>query len=104
MGWRDYLHMFLLPAKNNPRQAIRLEAPYIQDLEEEPVFTTEAAIKSYFQKAGDKCVYIYDFGDSWQRELILEAILQREHGKKILSVLRVKWPVLLKTVAGFPGT
>jgi hypothetical protein len=30
----------------------------------------------------DKCLYEYDFGDSWEHEVLVEKILPREQGKR----------------------
>ncbi len=40
----------------------------------------EVTLKKYFKAEGDKCRYEYDFGDSWEHDLLLEKILPIEPG------------------------
>ncbi|MEK7375837.1 MAG: plasmid pRiA4b ORF-3 family protein, partial [Candidatus Margulisiibacteriota bacterium] len=42
-------------------------------------------IKDYFKKEKDKVMYVYDYGDGWQHEVLLEKILIK-NGK-------VKYPI-----------
>jgi hypothetical protein len=45
-------------------------------------------IADYFSMANESAYYVYDFGDTWEHEILLEKILPREKG--------VKYPICLK--------
>lgn len=64
MGWEDsHLHQFACGKKRFTEQP--------QDAsqgEEEGLFRLNALLK----RKGDKLIYLYDFGDNWQHEILLE--------------------------------
>ncbi|MFQ5506477.1 MAG: SEC-C metal-binding domain-containing protein, partial [Planctomycetota bacterium] len=37
-------------------------------------------LTAYFKQAGDDCVYMYDFGDGWEHEIVLECVGQLVEG------------------------
>lgn len=50
---------------------------------DEPVLPGwEIPIANYFSHPGVVAQYDYDFGDGWEHKLTLEAIVQRQRGKK----------------------
>ncbi|WP_446469858.1 plasmid pRiA4b ORF-3 family protein [Xenorhabdus stockiae] len=64
MGWEDsHLHEFILDSK---RFTERPEAP--EEGHEEGKFKLDSLIK----RKGSKFIYLYDFGDSWEHEILLE--------------------------------
>jgi len=84
MGWLDYhLHLFRV---TNPEtgelQEIGIpdDDPFEDDVVCMPGW--EIPVADYFQKAGTRAQYLYDFGDDWQHEVELEAILERVPKKK----------------------
>ena len=73
MGWTDsHLHAFEIPEKGS----IRIECPYaVEELEEEPEYvTTEMEISKFLTEERQKAEYIYDFGDNWRHEVLLEQV------------------------------
>ena len=92
MGWEDcHLHGFDIkyepPIKIPiPRSMsmIHVECPYAEpDIEEnEPLYTTEIQIKEYFKKENDKIMYVYDYGDGWRHEVLLEKIMAKDSKAK----------------------
>lgn len=93
MGWTDsHLHCFEKRDSkvNRWEYSIKVDCPYAAEefrQEENTVYTTETPIKKFFKKAKDSMVYIYDFGDGWEHEVILEKIFPKE--------IKVKYPVCL---------
>jgi hypothetical protein len=78
MGWSDcHLHEFL---------ALNPETGEIDDIgipDDEGLYDDdmlpgwEVPIAIYFTKRGDRAQYIYDFGDGWQHDVVLEKISER---------------------------
>jgi hypothetical protein len=86
MGWLDcHLHEF--------RQSNRPGGPGIRigiPTDEEDDFMTGAPLypgwkvplEEVFRIPGDMIYYLYDFGDGWDHEVLLEGVLMREKGVK----------------------
>jgi hypothetical protein len=75
MGWEDcHLHEFRARRKRfAPRD------PFGESLGGPPtVNETKVRLCEVLRKAGDKLVYTYDFGDTWEHQIILEKALERE--------------------------
>lgn len=76
MGWLDYhLHVFRIvnPASG---QVEEIGIPD-EDGELDHIAGWERQISDYFSPENQRAEYDYDFGDSWQHEIVLEAILPR---------------------------
>lgn len=89
MGWLDYhLHTFEL---TNPETGQKEEIGIADedfgwdDPELQPGW--QCRISEYFTYENRKCLYIYDFGDVWQHEIMLEKILPMDK--------QVRYPVCL---------
>ena len=84
MGWLDYhLHLFRV-AKPDTGEAVQIGIPDDDAFEgDEPSLPGwEIPIAHYFPRSGVVARYEYDFGDGWEHELTLEAILPRQRGQK----------------------
>ncbi len=84
MGWRDYhLHVFRV-ARPGTGDVEQIGIPDDDPFEgEKPTLPGwEIPITRYFPRPGTIVQYEYDFGDGWEHELTLEAILPRQAGKK----------------------
>ena len=80
MGWLDYhLHLFRItePTSNETHE---IGIPDEYELNFLPSW--ELAISDYFALENNSAEYEYDFGDSWQHEVILEKILSKEIDSK----------------------
>lgn len=79
MGWLDYhLHMFRLPDPRTGRPVeigIPDEHPFEDDVPCLPGW--EIPMAAYFPKPGATAQYEYDFGDSWNHEILLEEVVER---------------------------
>lgn len=93
MGWTDsHLYCFeKRDIKGKPWDySVKVDCPYGVDEvfeEENTLYVTETPITQFFKKMGDKMIYIYDFGDNWNHEVLLEKILPKE--------TNVKYPLCL---------
>jgi hypothetical protein len=84
MGWLDYhLHVFRVtgPGTGEVEQiGIPDDDPFEGDKPTLPGW--EVPIARHFSRSGTTVPYEYDFGDGWEHELTLEAILPRQAGQK----------------------
>jgi hypothetical protein len=73
MGWQDYhLHGFYF---ERGKRTVEIGIP-VDPPEDRPFLNSwDAKVADYFRVPGDRCRYDYDFGDGWQHEILLEAIL-----------------------------
>ena len=76
MGWENY-HLFEFKFEN-----IRIIPPNEDYLEENELDPKKVKVKEYVNKEKQKFEYIYDFGDSWEHEVIVEKILDKNNSKQ----------------------
>ena len=84
MGWLDYhLHVFRFRRKHS-RRVTEIGIPTEDRFEGEPEVLAgwEIPVSKYFYDVGVTADYEYDFGDSWEHEVVLEGVLRREAGQK----------------------
>jgi hypothetical protein len=84
MGWLDYhLHVFRV-AGSAPGEVEQIGIPDADPFEgDKPTLPGwEIPITRHFTRPGTVVPYEYDFGDGWEHELTLEAILPRQVGQK----------------------
>jgi len=84
MGWLDYhLHQFRIHRAHVP-EALEIGIPDDYAVVGDPEVHAgwEVPITDLFYTVGDTADYIYDFGDGWRHEILLEAILLREDRRK----------------------
>lgn len=79
MGWLDYhLHVFRVAnveTGETDEIGIPDDGPFADELACLPGW--EVVVADFFRKPGDCADYEYDFGDSWEHEVVLEAIVSR---------------------------
>ena len=84
MGWLDYhLHVFRVATRGAgevEQIGIPDDDPFEGDKPTLPGW--EIPITRHFLRSGTAVQYEYDFGDGWEHELTLEAILPRQAGRK----------------------
>ncbi|HUY03254.1 MAG TPA: plasmid pRiA4b ORF-3 family protein [Rhodocyclaceae bacterium] len=83
MGWEDaHLHAFQI---GGPPNAVDIGIPDENAMPWGEVTTLagwEVPIATHFKQVGDRCTYLYDFGDDWSHDVVLEEILPRAAGGK----------------------
>ena len=96
MGWTDsHLHMFLADAG-----AFGVPDP---DFDDDMLPEDGVRIDSLLRREGDAVRYEYDFGDGWEHEVVLEAILDETTDQAVprcLAGARARPP---EDVGGVPG-
>ena len=97
MGWEGY-HLYRFEVSGmeygDPRMLEEMEG------EDARKVTLEALV----QGAKDKFLYEYDFGDSWDHELLVEKVLPYEAGKPTRCALQANAPVHPRIVVVSGGT
>lgn len=82
MGWLDYhLHSFQFSPPNK-KSGVIIGIPDDEFEDEMTLPGWEIKIANNFTKPGKRAIYEYDFGDTWQHKIILEAILPKEKDVK----------------------
>jgi hypothetical protein len=82
MGWQDYhLHAFSPIESSNWEIGI----PFDDDFkgERETMAGWQVPVAKHFQRAGDRMVYHYDFGDDWTHDVVLEDITACDSKKPV---------------------
>jgi hypothetical protein len=83
MGWLDcHLHVFRV---RDPRSGAEVEIgiPDPDGYDERPCLPGWGVpLADYLTKVGDVADYEYDFGDSWEHEVVLEDVVPRTAGTK----------------------
>lgn len=80
MGWTDsHLHHFLMGPEHDPAMN-----PFVTDFDEEEgdkgINERDVRLDQVLAKVGDRLFYEYDFGDSWDHTLRLEAVTPQVEG------------------------
>lgn len=84
MGWLDYhLHLFRV-SRPGTGDAVQIGIPDEDAFGGDgPILPGwEVPIASYFTHPGAVAKYEYDFGDGWEHEVTLEAIVPRQKGRR----------------------
>jgi hypothetical protein len=104
MGWADcHLHEFhVMDTSENKIMTIGIPDEELED-ELAVVPGWEVPIKKYFMKENDTIEYIYDLGDDWAHQIILEVIQPIAQGKKYPICLDGKRNCPPEDCGGVPG-
>ena len=87
MGWLDYhLHAFILPS-STAAQTVEIGIPDNESAHVKTIPGWTVAVGDQFIRPGVSLKYEYDFGDGWEHDVLLEAVL--------LAEPRAKYPVCL---------
>lgn len=96
MGWTNsHLHEFML---NHERYGA-LDEDFPPNLRDEVDYRVDQLLK----EEKDKLLYVYDFGDGWEHEVVLEKILPFEPGADLPKCLKGSRACPPEDVGGPPG-
>lgn len=96
MGWTNsHLHEFL---KGSERYG-EPDEEFPSDIHDEAKFRLDQILK----QEKDKLIYTYDFGDSWEHEVLLEKILPFEHSVVLPTCIKGKRACPPEDVGGIGG-
>jgi hypothetical protein len=99
MGWEDYhLHEFVIGRRV-------YSVPDLDDAMNERKVFDESRVRlgEVVPRVGTEFAYLYDFGDSWEHDLILEAILLPETTAQYPTCIGGKRRTPPEDVGGVPG-
>jgi hypothetical protein len=101
MGWTDsHLHEFEII---NPSTKIIDRISLDPESDANVLSGIENKLASYFSDKNPTAIYLYDFGDGWEHEIILEKILPRLPGKKYPQIIDGKRACPPENCGGPPG-
>ncbi len=69
--WDDY-HLFAFFEKNPGRKVIADGTPLDEEPLDDAPYAGRVRLSSCFKRKGTKCLYVYDFGDSWEIDIELK--------------------------------
>jgi hypothetical protein len=85
MGWHDY-HLHEFRHEQRPiGHSVRFGIPFDDGEMTDPTLVPcwKVNICDHFRRPGDQMYYVYDFGDNWVHEVLLEGVLLWEKGVKL---------------------
>ena len=99
MGWEDYhLHQFVIG-----RRLYSVPDPDDDMYERKVTDERRVLLGEVVPRVGTQFVYLYDFGDGWEHDLLLEAIMLPETATPYPTCISGERPRLPKTWAGLTG-
>jgi hypothetical protein len=106
MAWKDY-HLYHFQKRgDDPRAAtVHIECPWFDpfEMDDNWLITTEVPIKELLKKPSDQAIYRYDYGDGWEMDITLEAVLPREKNKAYPVCVEGRLAAPLEDSGGIPG-
>lgn len=101
-GWQNY-HLFdFHPVGSRERLVV---SPYDELWDENDVTPVADAVSidSFFHNAGDRCIYVYDYGDDWQHLVELKGIerLPSQARRKLIGGERAFPPEDCGSIPGY---
>lgn len=110
MDWKDYhLHHFQSRSKNQRgdlrASAIHIECPWFDpfEMDDDWLITTEVPIKKLLKDPSDQALYRYDYGDSWEMGITLEAVLPKDKNKTYPVCVEGELAAPPEDCGGIPG-
>jgi len=99
MGWEDYhLHQFEIG-----RRIYRVPDPDDYLYERKVINESRVRLREVVPRVATHFEYLYDFGDSWRHDLLLEAIVLPDLGAEYPHCLAGERHTPLEDVGGSPG-
>ena len=94
--WQE-AHLYEFVAKNRTYMDVEFE----DDLFESESFDVSRYIVGEdLKKVGDKISYVYDFGDNWEHEITLEAILEKDEDEYYPKCIKGKGRGPMEDIGG----
>lgn len=89
MGWLDYhLHAFLPADREDNDGEWEIGIPCEDDPGgvRETLASWQVPIVKHFNQVGDRIVYVYDFGDEWTHDIVLEEITPSDSERPVTCI------------------
>jgi hypothetical protein len=99
MGWEDYhLHQFVIG-----RRVYSVPDPDDDMYERKVTDERRVSLGEVIPRVGAQFVYLYDFGDGWEHDLLLEVIMLPETATRYPTCISGERPRLQRTWADLTG-
>ncbi len=108
MGWLDcHLHAFRIyedaGSRKRPVPTDVIGIPDQSFGDDDTLPGWDTPLTDYFDLPGDRCEYLYDFGDDWLHDVLLEGLLLREPKVKYPRCLDGERACPPEDCGGWPG-
>lgn len=97
-GWYDY-HLYEF-SENGYGSGFSIQLPH-EESEDDEMDSRKTKLKSLFKEVGDRLTYIYDFGDDWTHQIVLEKITAEKISRPQCISGKGKCPP--EDIGGVPG-
>lgn len=104
MGWDDdHLHQFIVGQSNGNWIYIKTREDIEMSGFDEAKNEKKVTVEQFLKNPKDKLIYEYDFGDSWEHEVVLENIVESKEELPVPFLISAKGACPPEDCGGFGG-